>query len=43
MLNLFRKKEVHLFYNLGIDKRPEKCRLLLYNGKLFCKVPVILL
>ena len=24
MSNLFRKKEVHLFYNLGTDKRPEK-------------------
>lgn len=26
MSNLFRKKEVHLFYNLGTDKRPEKFR-----------------
>ena len=24
MSNLFQKKEVHLFYNLGTDKRPEK-------------------
>ena len=26
MSNLFQKKEVHLFYNLGTDKRPEKFR-----------------